>query len=234
MTAAGRRFEYEHPHPAVTVDAVVFGVEDNSLKVLLVQRAYAPFAGSWALPGGFVGPDEDLDDAARRELREETGADVGFLEQLYTFGAPGRDPRERVITVAYFALVDLAAYRLEAATDAADARWFPALDLPPLAFDHDRIVGVATARLRGKLGYAPLGFELLPDKFTLTDLQRLYEVILGRPLDKRNFRRKVLATDVLVELDERRAGTAHRAPRLYRFDPDRYAARREAGWEFEL
>jgi len=231
VTAA---YSYEHPHPAVTVDAVVFGVEDDTLKVLLIERRYDPFAGSWALPGGFVGPDEGLDAAARRELLEETGADVGFLEQLYTFGAPGRDPRERVITVAYYALVDLAAYRLHPATDAAAARWFSVHELPALAFDHQGILNVAVSRLRGKLGYAPLGFELLPPKFTLTELQKLYETILGRTLDKRNFRRKVLATDVLLELDERRAGVAHRAPRLYRFDPERYGARREAGWEFEL
>jgi 8-oxo-dGTP diphosphatase len=232
VTAA--TWTYPYPHPAVTVDAVVFGVEDETLKVLLVERGFAPFAGSWAVPGGFVGPNEDLDTAARRELLEETGADVRYLEQLYTFGAPHRDPRERVITVAYYALVDLPAHRLESGSDAADARWFPVADLPSLAFDHERIVRTAVSRLRGKLSYAPVGFDLLATKFTLTELQRLYEVILGRGLDKRNFRRKVLATDVLVELDETRAGVAHRAPRLYRFDPDRYRARLEAGKEFEL
>ena len=227
-------FTYAHPHHAVTVDAVVFGVEDDDLKVLLVRRGVEPFQGQWALPGGFVGPDEGLDEAARRELREESGADVRHLEQLYTFGDPRRDPRERVITVAYFALVDLPAHRLRAATDATDAAWFPALAPPALAFDHDHILETAIGRLRAKLGYAPVGFELLPAKFTLTEVQRLYEIILGRPMDKRNFRRKVLALDVLVELDERRSGVAHRAPRLYRFDEDRHRARRAAGLEFEL
>ncbi len=233
MTTA-QTFSYAHPHPAVTVDAVVFGVEEDTLKVLLVKRGVEPFAGAWALPGGFLGLDESLDEAVRRELREETGADIGFLEQLYTFGAPDRDPRERVVTVAFYALVDLPSYRLEAASDAVDARWFCAGDLPPLAFDHGRIVDLAVRRLRGKLSWAPVGFELLPEKFTLTELQRLYEVILGQDLDKRNFRRKVLALGVLEELEERRAGVAHRAPRLYRFDVDRYSDRLEAGWEFEL
>ena len=234
MTVAQSPWAYPESHIAVTVDAVVFGVEDDELKVLLVRRGVAPFLGAWALPGGFVRTEETLDAAVRRELREETGVDVSFLEQLYTFGDLERDPRERVITVAWFALVHLAAYRPAPATDAVDARWFPVQSLPDLAFDHDRVLDVAVARLRGKLAYAPVGFELLPEKFTLTEMQRLYEIILGRPLDKRNFRRKLLAMDVLVELDERRAGVAHRAPRLYRFDADRHQTRLAAGLEFEL
>ena len=228
------QYRYDHPHPAVTVDAVVFGVNADTLKVLLIRRGEAPFAGSWALPGGFVGPDEDLDTAARRELVEEAGVDIGYLEQLYTFGAPGRDPRERVITVAYFALVNLSAHHLKAGTDAVDAAWFPIAELPECAFDHATILKAAVDRLRAKLSYAPVGFDLLPDQFTLTELQRLYETILGRRLDKRNFRRKALSLGVLQDLGERRSGGAHRAPRLYRFDPDRYAARLAAGREFDL
>ena len=180
---------YQYPRAALTVDCVVFGFDEGELKVLLIQRALDPFKGKWALPGGFVHVDETLDDAARRELAEETGLEDVFLEQLYTFGTVKRDPRERVVSVAHFALVKLSDYKAKAATDAAKAAWFPISELPKLAFDHAEIVAAALARLQGKVRYQPIGFELLPPKFTLSELQHLYEAILGAVLDKRNFRK---------------------------------------------
>ncbi len=225
---------YEFERPAVTVDCVVFGLDEEDLKVLLVQRDIEPFAGKWALPGGFVRIRETLEDAARRELREETGMDGLFLEQLYTFGDLGRDPRERVITVAYYALVNLRQHAIAAATDARNACWFAVEDTPALAFDHDHIVHVALQRLKGKVRYQPIGFELLPRKFTLTQLQRLYEKVLDVTLDKRNFRKKILSMDLLVELDEVEQDVAHRAARLYRFDEEKYRRLTEQGFNFEI
>ncbi len=225
---------YDHPRPALTVDCVVFGVDDEDLKVLLVRRDGEPFAGRWALPGGFVNEDEDLADAARRELQEETGLEKVFLEQLYTFGAPGRDPRGRVVSVAYYALVKLADHRVRAATDAREASWFAVWDTPALAFDHERILQTALQRLKGKVRYQPLGFELLPEKFTLTQLQRLYETVLERELDKRNFRKKILGMGLLDETDEIQQDVAHRAARLYRFNRRKYDRLTERGFNFEI
>lgn len=227
-------FTYDHPRPALTVDAVVFGLDEEDLKVLLVERDLEPFQGRWALPGGFVHEDEGLDEAARRELQEETGLERIFLEQLYTFGDVGRDPRGRVVSVAYYALVKLGDHKVRAATDAREASWFPVWDPPSLAFDHDRILQTALTRLKGKVRYQPIGFELLPSKFTLTQLQRLYETILERPLDKRNFRKKLLAMELLVELDEVEQDVAHRAARLYRFDRRKYQQLEKDGFNFEL
>jgi 8-oxo-dGTP diphosphatase len=225
---------YEHARPALTVDCVVFGLDDEDLKVLLVQRELEPFAGRWALPGGFVHEHEAIEDAARRELEEETGVGKVFLEQLYTFGDPGRDPRGHTVSVAYYALVRLGDHRVRAATDARQAAWFGVWDLPQLAFDHDQIVEVALERLRGKVRYKPIGFELLPPKFTLSQLQRVYEKVLERTLDKRNFRKKLLATELLVELDEVEEDVAHRAARLYRFDKKKYQQLERDGFLFEV
>lgn len=201
---------------------------------MLIQRALEPFAGKWALPGGFVRVDETLDEAARRELEEETGLRDIFLEQLYTFGAVDRDPRERVVSVAHYALVNLRDHTVRAATDASDAAWFGVHDVPSLAFDHANILQAALERLRGKLRYQPIGFELLPKKFTLSQLQRLYELVLERALDKRNFRKRVLVMDLLVELDEVEQDVAHRAARLYRFDERKYQRLVKRGFNFEL
>ena len=225
---------YEYPRPALTVDCVVFGLDEEDLKVLLIQRGVEPYAGRWALPGGFVRMGEALDAAARRELEEEAGIRPVHLEQLYTFGEPGRDSRGRVITVAYFALVKLSDHRLQAATDAREAAWFSVWDTPKLAFDHADILATALQRLKGKVRYQPIGFELLPPKFTLTQLQRLYEIIMERPLDKRNFRKKILAMDLLEELDEVEQDVSHRAARLYRFDHKKYKQLEKAGFNFEL
>ena len=226
---------YQHPRPAVTVDCVVFGFDtEGDLKILLIQRDVEPFKNRWALPGGFVRLDETLDDAALRELSEETGLRDVFLEQLYTFGAPDRDPRERVISVAHYALVALDGRALHPTTDARSAAWFSLADLPSLAFDHEKILGTAVQRLKGKVRYQPIGFELLPAKFTLSQLQHLYETILERPLDKRNFRKKILSMGLLVELDEIQQDVAHRAARLYRFDESRYQRLLKKGFNFEI
>jgi 8-oxo-dGTP diphosphatase len=227
-------YTYEYPRPALTVDCVVFGLDEGDLKVLLIRRALEPFAGKWALPGGFVRMEESLDDAARRELHEEAGIRPGHLEQLYSFGEPKRDPRGRVVTVAYFALVKLTEHEVHAASDAREAAWFSVWDTPKLAFDHAEILSVALQRLKGKVRYQPIGFELLPPKFTLTQLQRLYEVVLERPLDKRNFRKKILSFEFLEELDEVEQDVSHRAARLYRFDSKKYKQLEKAGFNFEL
>jgi 8-oxo-dGTP diphosphatase len=227
---------YEYARPSVTVDCVVFGLDLDSedLKILLIQRSGKPFAGMWALPGGFVDMGETLEQAAKRELQEETGISRLYLEQLYTFGDPGRDPRDRVITVAYYALVKLTDHVIKADTDASDVAWFGVSDLPRLAFDHAKIVGTALGRLKGKVRYQPIGFELLPAKFTLSQLQRLYEVVLERTLDKRNFRKKILGMGLLVETSEIQKDVAHRAARLYRFDEDRYRRLVQKGFNFEI
>jgi 8-oxo-dGTP diphosphatase len=228
------RHVYEYPRPAVTVDCVVLGLAADRLEVLLVQRGVEPFRHAWALPGGFVKPDEELEVAARRELKEETAIEEVFLEQLYTFGAPDRDPRGHVITVAYYALAKLSDYRIRAATDAENVAWYPLRELPRLAFDHAAIIERAVERLRGKVRYAPIGFELLPPRFSLTQLQRLYEIVLERPLDKRNFRKKILSLGLVIETDELEQGVRHRAARLYRFDKKKYERLLKQGFEFAI
>uniref|UniRef100_B8HUD5 NUDIX hydrolase n=1 Tax=Cyanothece sp. (strain PCC 7425 / ATCC 29141) TaxID=395961 RepID=B8HUD5_CYAP4 len=227
-------YSYKYPRPALTVDCVVFGLDDTDLKILLIQRDQPPYVGEWALPGGFVQMEESLETAARRELEEETGLSKLFLEQLYTFGEPGRDPRDRVVTVAYYALVNLQEHAVQAATDARAAQWFPVAELPALAFDHDRIIHTALKRLQGKVRYEPIGFELLPTKFTLSQLQKLYEKILAQPLDKRNFRKKILSMNLLLDLGELQQDVAHRAARLYQFDPQKYQTLKQQGFNFEI
>ena len=202
----------------VTVDTVIFTIRDTELQVLLVRRAIPPFKGRWAIPGGFVLASESLDDAARRELREETGVEDVWLEQLYTFGDPKRDPRGRVVTVAYFALVSPDRAPPLAGSDAAEARWWPAMGTPaPLAFDHDHILDVALERLRGKLAYTNIGFELLPRKFTLSQLQRVHEAVIGETLDKRNFRKRVDALGVVRPLSETAHDGTGRPAQLFTF-----------------
>ncbi len=227
-------FKYEYERPALTTDCVVFGLDEEDLKILLIQRDIAPFEGEWALPGGFIRVGESLDDCARRELAEETGLKNVFLEQLYSFGKPDRDPREHVVTVAYFALVNLIEHAPQAATDARNAAWFALDDLPELAFDHEQILDKALERLRGKVRYQPIGFELLPEKFTLSQLQGLYEIILEIKIDKRNFRKKVTKLGILIETNEVEQDVAHRAARLYRFDQKHYQRLIQQGINFEL
>jgi 8-oxo-dGTP diphosphatase len=227
-------FTYRYARPALAVDSVVFGLDDDDLKVLLIRRGMDPFPGRWALPGGFVHMDETVEEAARRELREEAGIDRAVLEQFHVFSGVDRDPRERVVSVAHVALVKLSDHAVRAATDAREAAWFGVDDLPSLAFDHDTIVEMAIGRLRTKVTQTPIGIELLPKKFTLTQLQRVYEKVLDREIDKRNFRKKVLATGLLIETDEVEQDVAHRAARLFRFDEKAYRKLEKEGFVFDL
>lgn len=209
-------FQYDYPHAAVTVDVVIFSVRDRQLKLLLIRRAGEPYRGQWALPGGFVQMQESLEEAARRELEEETGVAGVFLEQLYTFGQPDRDPRERVITVAYYALIPSDKIQIRAATDAEAVGWFGMDEIPKLAFDHTAIVKMAHERLTAKLDYSTIAFQFMPELFTLSELQEVYEIILRQEMDKRNFRKWVLALEQIEETDEERRGGIHRPAKLYR------------------
>lgn len=227
-------YTYPYPRPSLSVDCVIFGLDDSQeLRVLLIQRGHDPFAGYWALPGGFVEMDEDLETAARRELEEETGVRDIFIEQLYTFGKPNRDPRGRVISVAYYALVNLQEHPARAASDATNVQWVKLSELPQLAFDHAHILQTAIERLKAKVRYQPLGFELLPEKFTLSQLEKLYEKVLGKPVNKRNFRSKILKMGILEQL-ERQTDVAHRPAFLYRFNEQKYEELTKEGFVFEL
>jgi len=200
----------------VAVDIVIFTIQRAELRVLLVKRGIEPFAGQFAIPGGFVLEDESLDQAALRELQEETGVGDVYLEQLYSFGDPGRDPRGRVISVAYFALIAADHSALSAGSDAAEASWWPVDKLPELAFDHRQILSYSLERLRNKLDYTTVGFQLLPKRFSLTELQEVYEAILDKRLDKRNFRRKIGLLKILRPTREYRHG-GRRPARLFEF-----------------
>jgi 8-oxo-dGTP diphosphatase len=214
----------QYERPSVTADVVIFSILNGQLKVLLIQRKNWPYEGMWAIPGGFVDMHESLEEAAYRELQEETGvgSDDVYLEQLYTFGDPERDPRTRVITVAHFALVCADKLHVRAASDAADIGWFDATDPPPLAFDHAQILEYALTRLRYKLEYTAVGFQLLPDQFTLRELQAAYETVLGEKLDKDNFRSKIRKSKVVEPTDGYKQ-TGGRPARLYRFRDDAVA-----------
>ena len=212
-------YTYEHPHPAVTVDVAVFTVMAGRLAVVLVRRAAWPYAGKWALPGGFVGIDESLKRAAWRELREETGLKAGHLEQLGAFGRPDRDPRERVITVAYIALAAADRIELRAGSDAKDAQVFSLDELPELAFDHARILQHATDRLGDRLDTESIARQLMPKRFTLTELQQACETVAGTPIDKRNFRKKLNALELVEATGEERRDGPHRPAKLYRVKP---------------
>ena len=212
----------------VTVDIVIFTLREGSLQVLLVKRGVPPFEGQYAIPGGFIREGESLEEAALRELYEEAGVRNVFLEQLYTFGDPKRDPRGRVITVAYYALIASDKLSLVAGADAAEAQWFPVNDLPPLAFDHRSILHYAVERLRNKLEYTTVGFQLLAEKFTLGELQAVYEAILGRPLDKRNFRRKIALLGILKPLREWQH-TGRKPAQLFRFAAARFEKLKDKG-----
>jgi 8-oxo-dGTP diphosphatase len=213
----------------VAVDLVIFTIRDGALHALLIERALPPFEGRWALPGGFILRGESLADAALRELGEETGVRNVYLEQLYTFGDPDRDPRGRVVSVAYYALISADRAPLSAGSDASAARWWPVADHPPLAFDHREILAYAVERLRNKLEYTTVGFQLLPPKFTLTQLQQVYEAILGRALDKRNFRRKMDLLGVLSPLKEWAREGRSRPAQLFTFSAKRFEKLKDKG-----
>ena len=223
---------YKYPHPAVTTDCVIFGFNGERLQVLLIERGIEPYKGHWAFPGGFLKMDETAEEGAKRELKEETGLADAYIQQLHTFSNPDRDPRERVITIAYYALVKI--QEVKGGDDAASARWFPLDEIPPLAFDHDYILRMATQRLREQIHFQPIGFELLPEKFTIKELQSLYEAILGINFDCRNFAKKMLHLEILTELDETVWPTPKREARLYKFNADKYEELKRKGFRIEF
>ncbi|TAE51299.1 MAG: NUDIX hydrolase [Bacteroidetes bacterium] len=223
-------------HIQIAVDAVVFGYRSASgLSVLLIRRRFAPHAGAWALPGGFVRDHESLEEAVSRELEEETGVNIRYLEQLYTFGDADRDPRGRVVSVTYFALVKPENLRIFADSDAEETAWFDIQKLPELAFDHPRILKTAIERIRNKISYEPIGFELLEEKFPFADLHTLYETLRGAPIDRRNFKKKMMSLQILEESGERRkqAGSGRPAA-LYQFNKEKYFQLKEKGIVFEV
>ncbi|MFM8361630.1 MAG: NUDIX hydrolase, partial [Haliscomenobacter sp.] len=219
---------------AFTVDNVIFGFDEGDLKVLLIKRGEEPYLGYWALPGYFVYPDEDLDTAAQRVLFELTGLRNVYLEQVHSFGEVERHAFGRVITVAYFSLIKISNYSLQVASIALKAKWHSISQIPALGFDHREILRACFNRLKWLVRSRPVGFELLPPKFTLTELQHLYEAILETELDKRNFRKKILSMGFLIDLGETQEGVAHRPARLYMFDERRYQELLEEGFSFEL
>ena len=223
---------YKYPHPAVATDCVIFGFDGISIKVLLIQRGIEPYKGRWALPGGFVKIDESAEECARRELQEETGLQGVTIEQFHTFSDVNRDPRERVISIAYYALVKLSEVR--GGDDASEAQWFSYDDVPSLAFDHDRILRMALRHLRDRICFEPVGFDLLPEVFTMTELQRLYEAILGVKFDRRNFYNKMLKLEVLTSAEPRPENASRRTPSKYRFNAEKYAELKQRGFRLEF
>ncbi len=223
-------------HIKVAVDAIVFGYSKNDgLSVLLIKRKYEPFKNSWAIPGGFVLENENLEQAVRRELLEETGISVNYLEQLYSFGEPNRDPRQRVISIAYFALVNSKRFAtLKASTDAEEAQWFGIGKLPALAFDHKKILQVAIERLKAKVRYEPIGFELLDREFAFSDLEKLYSILLDKPIDRRNFTKKILSLDILEDTGKLASIGVGRPSKVYQFNKKRYNHLQKEGIYFEV
>jgi 8-oxo-dGTP diphosphatase len=219
----------------VSVDAVVFGYDqENGISVLLIKRKNEPFQKMWALPGGLVLNDESLDEAVNRELKEEAGIDVNYLEQLYTFGSPDRDPRNRAISISYFGLVRPQDFQLVAHTDAEDVAWFNIKKLPRLAFDHKKIIDAAIKRLRGKITYEPVGFELLEREFPFSDLEKLYQTLLDQDIDRRNFKKKIISLGILEELDETIQRKSGRPARLFKFNKKKYFELKEKGYNFDI
>lgn len=213
-------YAYEYPRAAMTADTVIFGFDGQTLNVLLVKRGIEPYEGQWALPGGFLQMDETINQCAQRELTEETNFPEIYMEQFAVFSDVNRDPRGRVITTAFYALTPMR--EVKGGDDAAEAKWFTIDRIPSLAFDHDRILRVAMSRLREDLHFRPVGFELLPEKFTIPQLQRLYEAILNVHFDRRNFMKKMLSVGILDDTGEKEPSKAHRAATYYRFNQSAY------------
>ena len=226
------KYHYKYPHPSVTTDCVIFGFDGTKLNVLLVELGVEPYKGRWALPGGFLKMDESAETGARRELFEETGLKTGYIRQFHTFTDPERDPRERVITIAFYALVRIS--EVQGGDDAAQAGWFPVDNVPALAFDHDLILRRATDELRKQIHFEPIGFELLPEQFTMKQLQHLYEAILGVTFDRRNFYNKMLKLGILTELDEKVPLPNRKLAYLYKFNPESYSEMKEKGFRLEF
>lgn len=212
-----KKYEYEYERPGLTVDVVIYTVKNNKLLVLLIKRDNEPYEDMWAIPGGFVSKTETLDQAAIRELKKETNIEDVYLEQLYSFGDPDRDPRGWIVTVAYYALILSDNLKIKPISHAKEAKWFSVYELPPLAFDHKNILDLALNRLRSKIEYTNIAFQLLPAKFTLTELQKTYELILDKKIDKRNFRKKILSSDILNEFEEYKKDGNYRPAKLYGF-----------------
>ncbi len=225
-------FCYKYPHPAVTCDCVIFGFDNSGLKILLVERGVEPYVGRWAFPGGFMKINETADECARRELIEETGLSGVAVRQFHTFSGVYRDPRERVVTIAHYALVKIA--DVKGGDDARKAQWFAINEIPPLAFDHDHILRVAFKTLKERICFEPVGFELLPEVFTMSELQNLYEAILEVKFDRRNFYKKMLKLGMLTEVEQRAADTPSRIPVKYRFNPDKYNELKQKGFRLEF
>lgn len=219
---------------AITIDCVVFGFDNGSLEVLLVQHAEGIRKGEWGLPGGWIKKTESIDTAAHRILAELTGLDNLYLEQLKAFGDVDRFPLGRVITIGYYALVKREDYNIQAGHTAADAKWYKIKDIPSLIYDHNQILDYSLVNLRNRVRQAPIGFNLLPEKFTLLELMQLYEEILGLEMDKSNFRRKFLSMKLLLPLNEKQKDVAHRAAQLYRFDEEIYQKLTKKGFNFEF
>lgn len=226
------KFCYKYPHPAVTTDSVIFAFDGNELNVLLVERGIEPFKGCWAFPGGFLKPLETAEECARRELKEETGLETAYMEQFHTFSTPDRDPRERVITIAFLTLVRMS--EVNGGDDAADARWFPLNQVPKLAFDHDMILREAINRLRERIHFKPIGFDLLPQKFSMKELQLLYESILGVRFDRRNFAKKMLHLGLINRLDETERQSGKKEAQLYSFNTEKYNELKQRGFRLEF
>jgi 8-oxo-dGTP diphosphatase len=219
---------------AFSVDNVIFGFDGGDLKVLLIQRGAAPYKGKWALPGDLVYPNENLDTAAERVLEQLTTLRGVYLEQVKAFGAVNRHPLGRVITIAYYSLVKVSDFTPTPASFAQSASWHTVTQVEELAFDHNQILESCLRQLKHRVRMAPIGFELLPPKFTLTELQHLYESVLETDLDKRNFRKKILSMDLLHDLNELQEGVAHRPAKLYQFDPGRYRRFVNEGYSFDI
>lgn len=228
------KYSYEYERPALATDCVIFGFDGGELNLLLLEREKEPFINKWALPGGFVFMQETAEECAKRILLEKAGLKHMFIEQLYTFSDVDRDPRERIVSVTYYALVNKHQYQLIAGRDTSKAEWFEISKLPKLGFDHGKIVKMAIQRLKGKVSYQPIGFELLDEKFTLSQLQNLYEAILGVEIDKRNFRKKILGMNLLIALNEKEKNVAHKAARYYKFDNKAYNEFTQNGFHFQL
>ena len=227
-----KKYSYDYPHPAVTTDCVIFGFDGSDLKVLLIERGIEPFKGKWALPGGFLKMDETAQEGALRELEEETGMNNAYIRQFHTFTEPGRDPRERVITIAHYALVRL--QEAKGGDDAAQARWFTMDEIPPLAFDHDRILRMAQKMLRERIHFEPVGFELLPETFTMKQLQNLYEAILDVHFDRRNFAKKMFHLGLLIQTEDMVRTSPKRESQLLRFNKEKYDELKQKGFRLEF
>ena len=225
---------YQTTMNSISIDCIIFGFNNGVLEVLLVQHALGDTKGEWGLPGGFIFENESIDDAAQRLLKELTGLNNIFLEQVKAFGEPHRFPQRRVITIGYYALINRKEYDIKAGFTASEAEWYKINSIPNLIYDHNEILDFGVKKLQNRILTAPIGFNLLPEKFTLLELMQLYEEILGIALDKSNFRRKILKMKLLVALDEKQQDVSHRAAQLYQFDSKIYAKLSQKGFNFEI